>query len=372
MDAAGLPGEMSIEALGTVIRIDGAALTDSAWTAVQRLWHDAEVASDAARLPAATVTAHGTVPPETMLTGLSTDVTLAAIEARAGQLLMLHAAGLALPDGRVVALVGPSGRGKTTAARVLGAEYGYVTDETVAIDARGAVLPYRKPLSLIEPDRSVKVQRSPAELGLRPLPDAPLRLAGLILLERTRDEIAPNLTRVSLDEGLAGLAEQASYLGRMTAPLHVIAAQIEGVGGVHRLVYSDARTLTPYIQRLGGREPDEPRRVGAAMAPVAYPASDRPTEDDVPRWCRATGLDELELEDGRLALLAQVGLLSTRVAILDGIGPTLWRATAQPASLATLVRATIAVHGRPPGADAEKLVATSLADLEAERLLARV
>ena len=55
-----------------------------------------------------------------MLSGLSQQVTLAAIEAARGRAWMLHAAGIATPDGQVVVLVGPSGRGKTTASRALG------------------------------------------------------------------------------------------------------------------------------------------------------------------------------------------------------------------------------------------------------------
>ena len=76
---------------------------------------------------------------------LSIDVTLAALAQRAGELLLLHAAGLAAPDGGgVVVLVGPSGRGKTTAARVLGRHFRYVSDESIGIDTDGTVLPYRR------------------------------------------------------------------------------------------------------------------------------------------------------------------------------------------------------------------------------------
>ena len=51
---------------------------------------------------------------------------------------MLHAAGIADADGLVVALVGPSGMGKTTASSYLARHgFGYVTDETVSIGPGG-------------------------------------------------------------------------------------------------------------------------------------------------------------------------------------------------------------------------------------------
>ena len=139
---------LPIDALGTIIRIDGSALTDDAWAATQEVWADA-LATRSAATPADTVTAHGAIPVESMLASLSINVTLAALRCRAGEVLMLHAAGLATPDGRVVALVGPSGRGKTTVSRILGREFAYVSDESIAITADGAVVPYRKPLSVM-------------------------------------------------------------------------------------------------------------------------------------------------------------------------------------------------------------------------------
>ena len=360
----------SIDALGAVIRIDGSALSDGAWDAAQSAWQDAAI-EPGDTLASATVRAHGTVPAQAMLSGLSSEVTLAAIEDRAGALLMLHAAGLTTTQGRVVALVGPSGRGKTTASRVLGREFGYVSDETVAIAADGTVLPYRKPLSLIENDRLPKVQRSPTELGLRPLPRAPLRLAALVLLERTDDASQATVQRVRLAEGIVGLAQQASYLGRMSAPLHVIASHIEAVGGVHRITYSDAETLAPLIHELGEREPGHPRIQPRPESRDTSAGSWSAPHDSVPRWRRIPALDSLTLDDQRLALLVRDGERSARVLVLDGIGPTLWRSSAEPATLAALVEATVAAHGEPLGADAATLVAAILAELAATGLLSR-
>lgn len=367
-----VPRAFLVQALGAVIRIDGSALTDEAWAATRSAWQDAAAEPAAALAPATTVVAQGGFPAQAMLTGLSSEVTLAAIEDRAGELLMLHAAGLATTDGRVVALVGPSGRGKTTASRVLGREFGYVSDETVAIAADGTVLPYRKPLSLVENDRLPKVQRSPTELGLRPLPGLPLRLAALVLLERTDDADPATLHRVGLDEGIAGLAQQASYLGRMSAPLHVIASHIEAVGGVHRITYSNAQALTPLIHELGAREPDPPRMEGERESTVAPLDSSAATGQSIVRWRRIPALDTLTLDEQQLALLVRDDERSARVVVLDGLGPTLWRNAARPASLAELVRAAVGAHGEPVGAHAEELVAKSLADLTEAGLLTRL
>src|SRR4051794_21543545 len=61
----------------------------------------------------------------TVLHVLSSRVTLAAIEQQAGRLWMLHGAALADPQsGASVALVAPSGTGKSTASRTLGRRFG--------------------------------------------------------------------------------------------------------------------------------------------------------------------------------------------------------------------------------------------------------
>lgn len=362
--------ELLVRALGAVVGINGSALSPTDWARVRDAWKDV-VVDHPAGAPVTTVIAHGTVATQTMLSALSTDVTLAALEARAGELLILHAAGLATADGHVVALVGASGRGKTTASRVLGREFGYVSDESVGIAADGAVLPYRKPLSLIENDHITKVQRSASELGLRPLPEAPLRLAALVLLERRDDVNPPTLDRVDVAEGIVGLAQQASYLGRMQSPLHTLAAHIEAVAGVHRLTYSDASSLRPFIERLGAHTPVAPRmqpRSHAFGAPAVVPQT---SPGAGPNFQRVPVLDTMAVEGGRLALLVRDDERSTRVVVLDGIAPTLWYCTAQPASLAVLVRSAVAVHGDPGGGEAPALVASTVAALTDAGLLSR-
>ncbi len=365
-----------IDAIGTVIEIDGSALTDGGWAAVERAWSGAGVVSGVAADPSATVAAHGTVTTESMLASLSIDVTLAALEQRAGEILMLHAAGLATDEGRVVVLVGPSGRGKTTASRVLGRDFGYVSDESVGIEADGTVLPYRKPLSLIEDHDYLKAQRSPKELGLRPLADRPLRVAALVLIERDAGVAEPRVERLDPAEGIVGLAQQASYLGRLPHPLRTLSSHVAAVGGVHRVTYSDAATLAPAIAQLAGREPSRAAGQGESEPPAtpeplwAAPATTSGAQyRSEPTYRRVPALDTLALDDDRLALLVQHDGKTTRVIVLDGIAPTIWAATAEPTMLAAIAEAAVATHGEPAGTDAATLVAASVAQLESEGLL---
>lgn len=363
-----------IDAIGAVIEIDGSALSDDGWTAVEHAWSGATVV-DGTAAPSATVAAHGTVTTESMLASLSTDVTLAALEQKAGEVVLLHAAGLATTEGRVVVLVGPSGRGKSTASRVLGRDFGYVSDESVGIEADGTVLPYRKPLSIIENEISLKAQRSPDELGLLRLPGAPLRVAALVLLERDESAHVARVERVDLAEGLVALAREASYLARHARPLETLLAHIAAVGGVHRATYRDAATLAPVIARLSARMPALPLIPGESLArAVTGSSAIAPTRalraDSAPTYRRSSALDALTLPDGRLVLLIRYGDHANRVVVLDGIAPAIWEAAAQPATLEALTAAAIARHGEPPGANAATVVAASVDEMVREGVLA--
>lgn len=362
-----MPRALSISALGTIVAIDGSELSEDSWALVMQAWQDA--ATESVDVPASVVVANGSVAPSVMLAALSVDVTLAALKAQAGRLLMLHAAGLATQDGAVVALVGPSGRGKTTASRVLGRTFGYVTDESVAVELDGRVLPYRKPLSVIEHDQGPKVQRSPSELGLAPVPQVPLRLAGLVLLERDEAALEARLDSVDAAEAIVALSEQASYLGRLPSPLHAIASMIQSVGAVHRLRYSDASTIAPLIADLATRQPTAlPKTVGRRVAHPRPAMADPPSG---PSFARMRVLDSLSTDDGREIVLRKNGELAAQVLVLDGLAPIVWHMAARRTSVDTMAAAAVEELGAPVGGDPTELISGTAEQLVEAGLLRR-
>lgn len=351
-----------VTALGATVGIDLTELSDDAALAVRHAWADAAITDTHIETPETETQETPVVTPRHphdtahLLAELSPQVTLAAIEARRGQLWMLHAAGLALDDGRVVALVGPSGRGKTTASRALGEVFGYVSDETVAVDADGRVWPYRKPLSIVSDHH--KLQLPPSELGLRPLPAADLRLAGIVLLDRRADaEATPVIEQVPLADALEDLVTQSSYLSAMPAPLRTIAATVDAVGGVHRVIYREADSLIPVLEQLASPAVT-PSRVDGAIAEAPAPRAGT--------YSRAAVHDVLELDD-RLAILQLDDAGAGTLRILAGVAPALWCA-ADAATFDDLLAATVAAHGSH--ADAEAIVRAALDEFEANGLLA--
>ena len=183
-----------------------------------------------------------------LLDRLSPLVTLAAIEAQAGTLLMLHAAAIADPTtGRAVALVGPSGAGKTTATRVLAEHWGYLTDETVGIREDATIAPYPKPLSVKVDASPYKEQRSIDDLGLAATPST-AALHRVVLLSRDNSP-EPWLEDVSTVEALALLAPETSYLSRIDRPLHRLAALL-GATGLRRLHYREAAQLPDLMKQI--------------------------------------------------------------------------------------------------------------------------
>ncbi|QLD12239.1 PqqD family peptide modification chaperone [Microbacterium oleivorans] len=369
-----------VAALGCAVRLEAGSRPPGEVAAISRAWGDATVGG-ADPLPARHLSVTvGEGPLEAALAGLSQAVTLAAIEARRGELWMLHAGAVADEHGNVVAIVGPSGRGKTTATRALGAHFGYVTDETLAVAPDGTVLPYRKPLSIIEDAAADKAQRSASELGLGPLPPAALRLSAIVLLDRVpggSDE--PVVTPFPLVEALPELVEQTSYLGELPEPLTRIAAHAAAVGGIHRVTYSEAIDLASALAPLF-RAPGE-----VVLAPsFAAPARDADDTADTAdagdaagtagtRWFRAAHLDAIGLTgaDGgqRIALLQPDVDGGATLRILDGIGPALWRAADGRAATA-LAAAVVAEHGTPPEGDAEVAVQAAVRALADEGVLA--
>lgn len=182
-------------------------------------------------------------------------VTLELIRRHIGRMHLFHAAALMQPGtGQVVALVGPSGRGKTTASRALArAGWVYLSDETCAIDPETlAVLPYPKPLSIIAKPAEPKTQIAASALGLRHHdPASPVRpeLARLVVLDRldagTRphEDATRGLRCLPLLESLQVLAEQSSGLARTRDGLLRLAELAARIGGVDAVTYTDSSQL---------------------------------------------------------------------------------------------------------------------------------
>ncbi|MFS0734001.1 PqqD family peptide modification chaperone [Microbacterium sp. 1P10UB] len=356
-----------VSALGAPVRIDVSALDEDAVTAVRDAWADATIPGDGEGAP--TVTASATASTTEMLSDLSQRVTLAAIDNARARRWMLHAAGLAREDGRVAALIGPSGRGKTTASRTLGRRFGYVSDETVAVDDDGTVHPYRKPLSIIENGvPHPKAQRAPHTLGLGDLPDVTLRLGAIVLLERRPDgPDEPEVEDVDLGDALAELVAQTSFLAALPRPLQTVASHAAAVGGIRRVTYREAETLDRAIRTILDAAHPGPAPVAVAPAPLPEPVDRAPGA----RYTRTDAVDAVQLDDpDRLVVLHTDEAGQGVVRVLSGLAPAIWRAAAD-ATLEELVYAAVERYGEPEGMDAAAAVSTAVEDLLAEGVLRR-
>lgn len=237
-----------VSAFGVVVPIRA---SDDLREPVQDAWRDALTDDDPTADP---VHADGR-DVESVLHHLSPAVTTRAIDAMAGELVMLHAAALADPlSGRTAVLVAASGTGKTTASVTLGRTFAYLTDETAAIARNGVVKPYRKPLSIIDGGH-FKKQVAPSTLGLRST-DAVGKLAALLVLERAPDHHGPPVVEL-LDtvDAIAAIAPQSSYLPSMDKPLHRLAELIHIAGGARRVRYAESAHLEPVLAQLLAVEP---------------------------------------------------------------------------------------------------------------------
>ena len=288
------------------------------------------------------------------LSDLSTRVTLAALDALRGTRLLLHAAGVAAPDGRVLALVGPSGRGKTTAVRHLGTRFGYVSDESVAVDEALTVWPYRKPLSVIVEGKPFKEQIAPSDLGLLPLPDAPLRLAGITLLDRDPETDEPGVRRVDLIDAICEMTPQISYLAELPSPLQYVARIVGGVGGITRLVYRDAADLPPVVSDMF-----------AAAPPVAQAWEAAPDAVESGPW-RSTAVQDAILVEGRACILRD-GV----VTALDHRGCLVWTLCREGATTGEITDAAVDLFGEPEAGDARRMIEHTIDDLIAHGFLER-
>ncbi len=288
---------------------------------------------------------------------LTSAVTLAGITAGRGALVMLHAAALADgKTGRTVALVGRSGMGKTTATRHLGAALGYVTDETVAVDGSGMIVPYPKPLSLIvEEPTAPKHQISPDELGLLVAPAAPT-LALVVLLDRKPDADVPRVTPLSHGEAIIELAPHTSSLGEVRQPVSRLCGILDATGGAVRVTYREAGDLATVLPALLER-PAISKTWTSVLRGGKQQAEGQPRLDAA-RFAvlkRADLLDavEIPLPGGHGTEL--IVMNGQGVVRLTGIGPAIWHALATPCDLNGIAERLAPHIGLPDGYESHLL-----------------
>lgn len=297
---------------------------------------------------------------EELAENLTSRLTVAAILENAGELMMLHACGVADPaTGAVVALVAKSGTGKTTAASVLAGTYGYVSDETVAIAPDGSVIPYPKPLSVKQEPGAPKRQVGPDELGLLLTPPKPF-IQSIVLLDRVQAHQEPTLRQLPLADGLLALIPDSSSQAEIDEPLQSLCRLIDRVGGVWRVTYSDAADLPQVLEPLF-RKQRRSKPVWEARAPEGE-APGEASEPVPDGWIRRIKPKDAIAVDGDLLVM-----LEAEIVRLSGIGPAIWEATACAIPLNQLAEEITKVHGRPD--DYRAAVAAAAGQLIAKSVL---
>lgn len=358
MTDAEVVSPLHVRVMGVVIAID--VPDQSTRDRIAHQWSRATVAPDA---PAeASVSYHdGSTASEDMEDyGLTSRVTLAALEATAGQRVNLHAGGVADGEGRLLALVAPSGTGKTTATLALAARLGYVSDETVSIAPDGTVAPHAKPLSVIlDPDRPFeKRQLSPDDLGLLPTPET-ARLTRLVLLHRGGDG-PRGLAHLDRVDALLQLTEQSSSLAKLPRPLRCVLDFVDACEGVWELGYDEIDDHVDALVDLLAGTPSDPY---PDQQLVWHDGDDRPhLEFDLegPLVGRLPWHEAVEI-DGELVILTL-----TKVWLLSGLTATIWLSLDQPRSIEELVAYAERAHG--PYAESETRVREAVATLHQEQL----
>lgn len=184
------------------------------------------------------------------LTALLSEVTVQAIT-RAGGNLLLHAGGVARPDGATALLCGASGSGKSTlTAGLVAAGWSYVTDETICLDPQTLrITPFRRPLSL-KPGSHVVLPHlrpetsppggwvvAPSALKGAPPPAAPL-LPELLVFPTYRAGVRLEVTPLSPGEAAFLAGTDSSRLSDTHGPLQAL-ARLGRRAPAYRLVHGD-------------------------------------------------------------------------------------------------------------------------------------
>lgn len=286
---------------------------------------------------------------------VSQHVTRIAIGLGAGDLLMFHAAGLRTPStGAVVGVIAASGTGKTTFCTSLGRQFGYATDETLAVDpATAEVLPYPKPLSVIENGSRVpstgKVDHAPASLGMTPV-TARTPLGALVLAERAGTE--ERLEPISLAEGIELAIPQSSSFFALEHPLARLADALTLAGGPWRLRFASQKRCAELLDTLptfDGPSPEWTHVPGPVARTKETPETSLVGADPGPlgerdRIIRAPW-DDAVISEGRAVVL-----FGRQPVILGGVGAVVWEACTEPLTLIEIMRRVVAVLGGHPRA----------------------
>lgn len=300
-------------------------------------------------------------------------LTRAVLHERAGTAVLFHAAGLVAPDAaRAVVLVAPSGTGKSTAARVLGRRFGYLSDELVAVETGMRVVAYPKPISFIVPGfPGGKDEKSPDDLELlEPLSTSP-ELAAVIRLARDPErEGRPEIVRTGIHEALSELILQTSSIWKLPRPLQRLANIAAHGGGPFVLHYSEIVDAASIIDEMLARTDSPPCESNAkwvahepAGEQIWLPSGIAESPADATRVVRAPWTDAVE-SGGEITVLQGPALHR-----LAGIGASLWRACLQPMGLAELTEIVISEHGAHP--DARELVDAATENLVVAGIIVR-
>lgn len=298
-------------------------------------------------------------------------VTNDAIVAQRGKLLMLHAAGLG-QDGKAIALAAPSGTGKTTAARILGQHFAYLTDETFALTPQGSVVVHPKPLSVCT-DRGDRIKDgiSPLEAKLR-LPTGDYQMHATVILQRNEHHRGP--ARLEAIDPIAAtfeLINQTSSLLALTNPLETLIALTCRTDGPYRLHYREIGDAIGVLQELFAA-PTTPAAIpyqGFGPGPIAWqidmeqPTGD-PRTDERPLVVRQPWIDAARLGD------ITIVFTGPQARFLQPLGASIWHAATTPRTIDELTRQAVADCGDHPQATC--LVEGAVDDLIANGVLTAV
>jgi len=326
----------------------------SIWSPTSLVGGQLSVMEDSS-LPLITMGKCNEVNADAVASEFSTVVTRASLHVlkNSGQLL-LHAGGIADDNGNVAIIVGPSGRGKTTTIREMAKEYSYVSDETIAIDAEGRVLPYPKPLSVIVPGHKHKLQIPSAQLGMKQLASDRLQVGSIVILERAQSGTKGRVEPISLAEALKQISAQSSYLTFVTHPLAFIARLMDETGGFKRFAAGSIDFLASLAPNLWESYPAEQWQ-------HVVPFNKRNS------FVGSEVVDALSTNDGVLVMTSDGKLHALSVIASD-----IWRGLFKGASLRIIERQLETKFGTPLNMTIHSAVSGYVEELKALRIISDV